>query len=128
MQEGILVLKCFQLLADALDKILTLEQVLGPNFHKQIEAMLKSMSDSKVSHPFSLPYSTAVMTHAPSHVCVRQFNMPVTPSLQALTETASCPALIVAPVHYGNLVISAVELINATKLQLASQASYNRMM
>ncbi|KAL0020642.1 hypothetical protein WJX79_010395 [Trebouxia sp. C0005] len=46
-KEGILVLKCFQLLADALDKILTLEQVLVPNFHKQIEAMLKSMSDSK---------------------------------------------------------------------------------
>ncbi|KAL0051806.1 hypothetical protein WJX82_002492 [Trebouxia sp. C0006] len=46
-QEGILVLKCIQLLADALDKILTLEQVLVSNFHKQIEAMLKSMSDSK---------------------------------------------------------------------------------
>ncbi len=58
MQEGILVLKCFQLLADALDKILTLEQVLVPNFHKQIEAMLKSMSDSKVSHPSSLPSFT----------------------------------------------------------------------
>jgi len=62
LQEGILVLKCFQLLADALDKILTLEQVLVPNFHKQIEAMLKSMSDSKVDNPSSLPYSTTVMT------------------------------------------------------------------
>lgn len=47
-QEGSLVLKCFQLLADALNQILTLEQVLVPNFHKQIEAMLKSMSESKV--------------------------------------------------------------------------------
>lgn len=42
------MLKCFQLLADALDKTLTLEQVLVPNFHKQIEAMLKCMSESKV--------------------------------------------------------------------------------
>ena len=48
LQEGVLVLKCFQLLADALDKTLTLEQVLVPNFHKQIEAMLKCMSESKV--------------------------------------------------------------------------------
>ncbi|KAL3160164.1 hypothetical protein ABBQ32_010930 [Trebouxia sp. C0010 RCD-2024] len=46
-KEGSLVLKCFQLLADALNQILTLEQVLVPNFHKQIEAMLKSMSESK---------------------------------------------------------------------------------
>lgn len=43
-----MVLKCFQLLADALNQIQTLEQVLVPNFHKQIEAMLKSMSESKV--------------------------------------------------------------------------------
>lgn len=56
MQEGSLVLKCFQLLADALNQILTLEQVLVPNFHKQIEAMLKSMSESKVcSLALSLP-------------------------------------------------------------------------
>lgn len=48
VQEGSLVLKCFQLLADALNQIQTLEQVLVPNFHKQIEAMLKSMAESKV--------------------------------------------------------------------------------
>ena len=49
MQEGALVLKCFQLLADALNQNQTLEQVLVPSFHRQIEAMLKSMSDSKVT-------------------------------------------------------------------------------
>ena len=48
LQEGILVLKCFQLLADALNQIVTLEQLLVPNFQKQIEAMLKCMSESKV--------------------------------------------------------------------------------
>ena len=66
-----MVLKCIQLLADALDKILTLEQVLVSNFHKQIEAMLKSMSDSKVSHLSSLPYSTTSMRPC-SHVCLSQ--------------------------------------------------------
>lgn len=48
VQEGSLVLKCFQLLADALNQIQSLEQVLVPNFHTQIEAMLKSMAESKV--------------------------------------------------------------------------------
>lgn len=65
-----MVLKCIQLLADALDKILTLEQVLVSNFHKQIEAMLKSMSDSKVSHLSSLPYTTSMRPC--SHVCLSQ--------------------------------------------------------
>ena len=65
------MLKCFQLLADALDKILTLEQVLVPNFHKQIEAMLKSMSDSKVSHLSSLPSFTTSIRPC-SHVRLKQ--------------------------------------------------------
>ena len=45
------MLKCFQLLSDALNQIMTLEQVLVPTFHKQIEAMLKSMSEAKVPLP-----------------------------------------------------------------------------
>lgn len=43
------MLKCFQLLADALNQILTLEQALVPSFPKQLEAMLKCMTGAKVS-------------------------------------------------------------------------------
>ena len=44
-----MVLKCFQLLADALNQNLALEQVLVPNFQKQLEAMLECMSEAQVS-------------------------------------------------------------------------------
>ena len=58
------MLKCFQLLADALNQILTLEQVLVPNFPKQTEAMLKCMSGSKVSH------LKAVLSFLPGVSCI----------------------------------------------------------
>ena len=44
------MLKCFQLLADVLNQIQTLEQVLVSGFHKQMEAMLKAMAESKVNN------------------------------------------------------------------------------
>lgn len=69
IQEGSLVLKCFQLLADALNQILTLEQVLVPNFHKQIEAMLKSMSESKV-----VPLPHLHLHHCPNLCCTYAYS------------------------------------------------------
>lgn len=48
LQEGILVLRCFQLLADVLNQVQNLEQVLVSSFPKQIEVMLKAMAESKV--------------------------------------------------------------------------------
>ena len=67
LQEGSLVLKCFQLLADALNQILTLEQVLVPNFHKHIEAVLKAMSSSKVAHLFG-PLCTSEIAPGRMHI------------------------------------------------------------
>ena len=100
------MLKCFQLLADALDKILTLEQVLVPNFHKQIEAMLKSMSDSKVSHPFSLP-SFIISVRPCDHACLNQRRLnELNAILWALAATALRPALSVVSVRFGRSVMS----------------------
>lgn len=58
------MLKCFQLLADVLNQIQTLEQVLVSGFHKQMEAMLKAMADSQVSQRICLLLISADVVHA----------------------------------------------------------------
>ena len=74
MQEGSLVLKCFQLLADALNQNQTLEQVLVPSFHRQIEAMLKSMSESKVI-PLLAHSLARSLTHASTQPCMHYISL-----------------------------------------------------